>query len=813
MMAKVSTAHIGRIGALAVTLGVGAAIATTPGIAFAEPSTTGDSKSSTGSSTNSVVDSSAVSTDGADSADSSDSDDGSVRDRDIDVDDATVDDIDLDDEDDGDDGDTDPAEGDDNGADSDSDDLAVDDLAADDLAADEVADDIEDVDPEVERSSEESDADNSAAEDKQDTSATGSASAQDGDSTGQRVSNRSASAFTVKLPDTSEDGDSPDAAAAEQPTSVVGAQSRLLRVVEVDDAPAEDSAAITQPDIAPMTPPAAAAAAVTSVLPAPARPRQQRPLVIIVSNLVSNLLAPLFANSPGTEPPLQRPVFLGVLALVRDEIERIRSRSNATVASQQATAQLAAATPGAAATAIPADENVLVIGIDGTRLNAILADPANVNLFALMAGGDIVVDGAVVATIEGGTTAASTITGHTTISLPSWTTILSGVWGETAGVINNVFYPQTAENFPTVFNTLEAQFGDNIQTMAIANWFGTASISDATSLGTPGADVVQYVPDDFFVDDPIWTQSDDYVAQLTVEAIEGTNMGCGGPCPVPDFLYSYFVGVDNTGHEFGGGSTQYELALRNVDENVGEIMEAVVNSGEEWTVIVVTDHGQSTERSIGAFAHGFQTPEETTTFVIGWDNANDFTPAAINNQYSIVDVSPTVLDLFGVVPPTYYQGVPLSDHDASTVVPTDPGTDDANLRLALQDAIAMYGFPDIGTNLALGTRTVFATIPMVLYDATNSLVQMVETIPLVGGLLAATVQVIGDALYVTTNIPARIVAQLTGVDTSIFPLLPPPVPAPPLAPPPPVTTAPSSPVTALQANAAALPAAAWARGA
>ncbi len=30
--------HIGRVGALAVTLGVGVAIATTPGIAYADPS-------------------------------------------------------------------------------------------------------------------------------------------------------------------------------------------------------------------------------------------------------------------------------------------------------------------------------------------------------------------------------------------------------------------------------------------------------------------------------------------------------------------------------------------------------------------------------------------------------------------------------------------------------------------------------------------------------------------------------------------------------------------------------------------------------
>ena len=59
--------------------------------------------------------------------------------------------------------------------------------------------------------------------------------------------------------------------------------------------------------------------------------------------------------------------------------------------------------------------NVLVIGVDGTNLSRILADPENENFFALM---------------NDGTTAASSIVGHTTISDPSWSAILTGVWGE-----------------------------------------------------------------------------------------------------------------------------------------------------------------------------------------------------------------------------------------------------------------------------------------------------------------------------------------------------------------------------------------------
>nr|MCH9730961.1 alkaline phosphatase family protein [Actinomycetes bacterium] len=499
------------------------------------------------------------------------------------------------------------------------------------------------------------------------------------------------------------------------------------------------------------------------------------------------------AGAQGSGNGLDVPAAVLGLATLGFASRREGSPGAATAASQQGDTQLANLTPQASLLAEPIDTNVLLISIDGTRLQAILDDPANVNLFALMAGGDIVTPNGTTP-IVGGTTAASTIVGHTTISLPSYTAILNGVWGETAGVINNVYYPETADEYPTVFNTLEATFGDNIQTMAIANWVDAAALADAESLGTPGADVVQYV--EGFEDDPIFTKSDDRVGELTVQAIEGTNPGCGGPCPVPDFLFSYFGGVDESGHEYGGGSIEYERALRNVDKNVGEIMEAVIASGEDWTVLVNTDHGQATTRGpIGELAHGLQDPEETTTFVIAWDGKNPtpiFEPGAINNQYSIIDTSPTVLDLFGGpdLPPTWYEGVPLSEHDASTVKPVDPD----GLRPALLDAIGMYGYPDVVTQWNLTWRTIFATGPYLVYNFTNDIVAAVEEIlpsPF-AELITVPVQIIGDLIYMVTNIPARIVAKITGVDTSIFPLLPPAPPSPPLAPT--ALLAPSAPV-------------------
>src|SRR6185437_9100529 len=100
------------------------------------------------------------------------------------------------------------------------------------------------------------------------------------------------------------------------------------------------------------------------------------------------------------------------------------------------------------------------------------------------------------------------------------------------------------------------------------------------------------------------------------------------------------------------------------------------------------------------FGHGFQSPDETATFVIA--SGPDFDDGYINLQYEIVDTTPTVVTLFGGAPPANSDGVSLTTLGGSDVDPVD-------LHQALEDAIAMNGYPDIVTNVALSLRTIFAT--------------------------------------------------------------------------------------------------------
>lgn len=453
-----------------------------------------------------------------------------------------------------------------------------------------------------------------------------------------------------------------------------------------------------------------------------------------------NPAAPLVNPDPGT-PPVEAPAALAALGAVRDELERNTLRRNATSGPQV----------GIASVDTP---NVLVIGVDGTNLSRVLADPTNVNFFNL---------------IQGSSTAPSSIVGHTTISNPSWSTILTGNWGETTGVINNIFTPWTYNRWSTVFNQLEEDHDDGIQTTAVANWDVIAAIAAAG--GDLGADLVRYIGKR--EDDPNWLKTDDAVGDTTELIIADSNPD------VANFVFSYFVGVDENGHMYGGASEQYKLALNNFDRNLGEIMAAVdaweTANNEEWTIVLVTDHGHQPQRGLG---HGFQSPDETETFVIV--NGPGFTPGAINLQYQIVDVTPTVVTLFGGTPRAT-DGTSMTELTNNVI----PINNDAALREALQDLISKNGYPDTVTNISLGVRTIFTSIPYFLVDIVDGIVggiksvaaQNIPIVSLLAGLAVGPVQFIGDLGYVATNFVAQVVARITGVTgASIYPFWPPAAP-------------------------------------
>jgi hypothetical protein len=402
----------------------------------------------------------------------------------------------------------------------------------------------------------------------------------------------------------------------------------------------------------------------------------------------------------------------------------------------------------------PPPTHVLLIGTDGTNLDKVLQyayDQPDSGFRAVM---------------EQGVTGATTLVGHTTISGPSWSTILTGAWDNKTGVINNIFNPRPYDAWPTAINLIEYSRPE-VNTAVYADW---QYINDMAAAGGYAADVNQFV-----AFDTTWEDTDDQVVDATIARIAATSVTDSS------FIFSYQGAVDEAGHAAGGGSPEYAAAVVNTSENIKRIMDAIdvwetANPGEEWTVIVTTDHGHQQSKGFG---HGFQSPNETSSFVIFDLEGDSGNGGRQNLGYSNADITPTIVSLFDVPLRSDFDGVPMQSDPAVLASLVTPD----NLKQALNDAVAMYGYPNIGTDIALGVRTVFASVPYFLGIITESLTAQLQAIVdkqvfLISALAQGAqfvVQLTGDALVAVTQVVARAVGHLTGAGT--IPPTDPPLPA------------------------------------
>ncbi|WNG91152.1 alkaline phosphatase family protein [Mycobacterium sp. ITM-2016-00318] len=661
--------HIGRVGALAVTLGVGAAIANAPGIAYADTtgaSTGGDSSqktttsttdtSSTTGQTSSTIDGAAA--DAGDSG-STTSDPTSQR-RSV---------------------------------------LRTVVGAIRDIADDAVA------------------AGNAAGA----TTRLGKQDPAGGDSANRQTSN-----ITTTVTNTRTRADTLDDAAENLQSTVDTFTQRVEQAVQKYTAPTLDS---TPSPAATAEPQPITTAAVTPLF----EPRQRTSVVPLFTNALGAVLQPVIYGD-GVPGLPQLPTLMAVIAAVRDELERTLGARPPQPVYPPTTSQPI----GDPTLPAPTDQHVLVIAVDGTNMSEVLQEDLtpNTNFINLM---------------NTSTTSAPSIVGHTTVSNPSWTAVFTGAWDNKTGVINNVYTPWTYERWPSVFTQLETANPD-IRTKAIADWDVIAAISDSGV----GADEVVYIAQK--PDDPTWEKTDKAVTDEAVATLKGPNGNYTGEAP--NFTVAYLVQVDEAGHQYGGDSLEYDAALKRTDDNLGAILEAVAAreaaTGEDWTVIVVTDHGHQPQPGFG---HGFQSPRETDTFVIvdgpQFENKTDTCTTEcgrFNPEYEIVDVTPTVLSLFNVPQDPRSDGVPLQSLNGSSTNPLSQ----AVLHDALEAQMASNDYPNIIVNAALSTRTIVAFIPYFVYD---------QDLP----------APLGDILYVATNTPAQAVALATGVwGARLFQILPPP---------------------------------------
>ncbi|GFN10153.1 HAD-IA family hydrolase [Streptomyces microflavus] len=234
---------------------------------------------------------------------------------------------------------------------------------------------------------------------------------------------------------------------------------------------------------------------------------------------------------------------------------------------------------------MPRARRVLVVGIDGVRLDTLARVPTP-HL-------DTVADAGFLAPV---TVADST----PTMSGPCWATIVTGVRVTKHAVWSNDFSGHRLGVFPDFTTRLARQ--DGRRTYAAAAWEPLVTVADGGPMFRRPTRLTHHAP---AADTPqAWEDADEATVRDAVTVLTHED---------PEASFVYLGAPDETAHHLGCGST-YEQSIASADRRLGSLLTALRTrpsyEEEAWTVLVVTDHGHRDEGG-----HGGNSETERTAWL------------------------------------------------------------------------------------------------------------------------------------------------------------------------------------------------------
>ncbi len=225
-----------------------------------------------------------------------------------------------------------------------------------------------------------------------------------------------------------------------------------------------------------------------------------------------------------------------------------------------------------------------------------------------------------------------------TMSGPSWTTMLTGVWDPKHNVTGNTYSGANWDNFPYI-TVLAKQIIPDFKSVQVVTW------NEFMPTWHPSGKI----RDEFF--DKHIDAGGAYDMQQVEDAAKIEIMD-----PEVDFLFVHFDETDATGHAqgFSPQIAPYINALQKIDTHIGRVVAQIklrpTYDQEEWIVLLTTDHGgiglghggnSNNERRIWWMASGVDVPQLQIT---GSDPGSySINPSAIDPQ--IVKQTPVLADI------------------------------------------------------------------------------------------------------------------------------------------------------------------------
>jgi hypothetical protein len=258
-------------------------------------------------------------------------------------------------------------------------------------------------------------------------------------------------------------------------------------------------------------------------------------------------------------------------------------------------------------------DHVLVIGVDGTRYDA-LGPEATPAIWSLGTLAPVLID-----------------EGTHSWSGPCWGTIATGVPMALHNVVGNDFTGHRLAEYPD-FLTVATRAGLSTL-LAVSGWPPLAVAEDGGPMFAEVSrrEFVRVEPEHDVVG---WDAADEAICAFACAAIAADG---------PRVSFVYLGAVDINGH-VGGVDARYHEAVRAADGRVGRLVAAarsrVAGFGENWTIVVVTDHGH-----VDQGGHGGREPEVLTAWAAV---SGSWAGQPVTSQR---DIAPLVLTQLGLGTP------------------------------------------------------------------------------------------------------------------------------------------------------------------
>lgn len=275
---------------------------------------------------------------------------------------------------------------------------------------------------------------------------------------------------------------------------------------------------------------------------------------------------------------------------------------------------------------------VLLISIDGLRPGDILdAKARGLSIPNLKA---LVKDGAYAQTVRGVLP---------TLTYPSHTTIVTGVWPAQHGIVNNLTFDPLQKNRQGWYWYAEDIKVPTLWAAAHKGGMKVVNVHWPVSVGAEGIDLnlpqlwTSGSPDDRKLNRALASKGLTERLEAKVgayadgidESVEGDeNRGKFAEALMaeekPGFATVYFTGLDHVQHESGPDTPQAHDALERIDTVVGKVVAAARKAQPNINVVIVSDHGfapiSKDVNLIGAFVQaGLIKVDAATGKVVSWE--------------------------------------------------------------------------------------------------------------------------------------------------------------------------------------------------